>query len=252
MITAQDSAALVVAGALAGLVGTAGGITSLISYPALLAVGVPALPAAIANNVALVAYGPGAALASRPELRGRGRWLRGVAVVSVVGGAVGAGLLLTTPAGAFRRIVPFLVIAGVLALVLEPHLGTRRRQDHAQRHPFILVGLLFVLALYNGYFGAGSGVMTLTALLVLVDRRLVTANALKNVLVGAGVGAAAIVFALAGPVRWQAAGPLALGMLIGSSVGPRVTRRLPARWLRLIIALLGLVLAIELLINPSL
>lgn len=252
MITIQDAAALVGAGAIAGLVGTAGGITSLISYPALLAVGVPALPAAIANNVALVAYGPGAALASRPELRGTGRWLRGAAVVSVLGGLAGAALLLTTPAGAFQRIVPFLVIAGVAALLLEPRLATWRRRRRARERRLTLPGVLFVLALYNGYFGAGSGVMTLTAMLLFVDRRLVTANALKNVLIGAGVFAAAIVFAVSGPVRWQAAGPLALGMLIGSSLGPRVTRRVPARWMRALIALLGLGLAISLFVDPRL
>src|SRR5580658_424647 len=92
---------LLAAGIAAGMVGTAGGITSLISYPALLAAGVPALPANVANIVALVACWPGSALASRPELQGKASWLRRWAWVSAAGGAIGAALLLSTSPGAF-------------------------------------------------------------------------------------------------------------------------------------------------------
>ena len=108
---------LVVAGALAGMIGTAGGIMSLISYPALLAVGIPALPANVANIVAGVACWPGSAVASRPELAGRASWLRRWSLAAAAGGGVGAGLLLSTPDQAFNSLVPFLVAAGSLALL---------------------------------------------------------------------------------------------------------------------------------------
>lgn len=95
MISTIDSLALVVAGTAAGLIGSAGGITSLVSYPALLAVGLPALLANIANNVALVGCWPGSALASKPELHGNGSWLWRWALLAAAGSAAGAGLLLS-------------------------------------------------------------------------------------------------------------------------------------------------------------
>src|ERR1700761_4462128 len=137
MISTLDSAALVLAGAAAGLIGSAGGITSLISYPALLAVGLPALPANIANNVALVACWPGSALASKPELHGKAPWLSRWTPVAVVGAATGSTLLLLTPSGVFARVVPFLVAAGSLALLLEPRL-TAWRQRRGSQHKLAL------------------------------------------------------------------------------------------------------------------
>lgn len=246
-ISGLDAAALVGAGAVAGLVGSAGGITSMVSYPALLAVGLPPLTAGVANNVALVGCWPGSGLASRPELAGRGGWLRRMLPLSLVGGVAGAALLLVTPAGAFERIVPFLVALGSLALLAEPRMRAwRARRARSGSGTVALPGGLLVLSTYNGYFGAGSGVMTLTLLLVLVDPRLPTANALKNMAIGAGSIASAVVFVAAGPVRWAAVVPLAAGMLVGSSLGPRVSRRVPAGVLRVVIAVLGLALAVQL------
>src|ERR1700685_855908 len=109
---------LTAAGALAGLVGTAGGITSLVSYPALLLAGIAPLQANVANIVALVACWPGSALASRPELAGRGGWLRRWGVVAALGGTVGSVLLLVTPAGVFGRGVPVLGALGSLSALL--------------------------------------------------------------------------------------------------------------------------------------
>lgn len=250
MLTTLDTAALVVAGVIAGVVGSAGGITSLVSYPALLAVGLQARPASIANIIALVACWPGSAFASQPELKGWGGWLRRWSLVAAFGGAGGAVVLLLTPAGLFERIVPFLVAAASIALLFEPRLTAWRARRHEGTHVTALAAGVFPLSVYNGYFGAGSGVMILTLMLLLVDRRLPTANALKNMLIGAGTVASAAVFAFTGSVDWSAVIPLAIGMLIGSSLGPRVTRRLPARLLRLLIVLLGMVLAVQLWINP--
>lgn len=244
-----DAPVLVVAGAVAGLVGSAGGITSLVSYPALLAVGLPALPATIANNVALVGCWPGSALSSRAELRGTRAWLWRWAAVTAAGGAAGAALLLLTPPGVFERIVPALVAIGSLALVFEPRLTAwRQARGNNGTGVALPVGLL-ALSLYNGYFGAGAGVMTLTLMLLLVDRRLPVANALKNMLIGVGSLVSASIFAFTGSVDWSATACLGLGMLVGSNLGPRVARRLPARILRLVIAMLGIGLAIQLTLN---
>jgi uncharacterized membrane protein YfcA len=251
MISTLDSAALVLAGTAAGLIGSAGGITSLVSYPALLAVGLPALSANIANNVALVGCWPGSALASKPELRGTASWLWRFTVVAATGGAAGSVLLLLTPSGTFARVVPFLVAAGSLALLFEPRLRAWRQSRGTPDHKLALPAGLMALSLYNGYFGAGAGVMILTLLLVLVDRRLPTANALKNMLIGAASLVSALIFAFCGSVNWSAAAPLALGMLAGSRVGPLVARRLPAGLLRWLIVVLGMALATYLWLHPS-
>jgi hypothetical protein len=250
MISAPETTLIAAAGMLAGIVGTAGGITSLISYPALLAAGIPALRANVANIVALVACWPGSALASRPELQGQAPWLRRWVWVAAAGGAVGAVLLLSTPPGAFGRVVPFLVAAGSLALLLQPRLSALRRGDgHASR--LVLFGGLLSMSVYSGYFGAGSGVMILSLLLHTVDQHIARANALKNMLIGATAVISAAIFIVFGPVDWAAVVPLGIGMFAGSMIGPGVARHIPARVLRWLIALLGMSLAVKLWVAPA-
>ncbi len=251
MISLPDSVALVLAGAAAAVIGTAGGITSLISYPALLAVGLPALSANVANNVALVGSWSGSALGSKPELQGKAAWVWRWAAVAAVGGAAGAGLLLLTPSHLFDRLVPFLLTAGSIALLVEPAISAWRDQRAAKHNTFPLKAGISALSVYNGYFGAGSGVMTLTLLLVFVDHRLPTANALKNMLIGAGNVTSAVVLVIWGTVNWSATLPLAVGMLAGGRVGPVVARSLPAGVMRWLIVLFGIGLAVYLWIHPS-
>ena len=243
---------LAVAGAVAGLVGTAGGITSLVSYPALLLAGVAPLQANIANLVALVVCWPGSAVASQPELRGRGPWLRRWGAVAAVGGAAGSVLLLVTSQGVFARVVPFLVAAGSLALLGQPWLAARPswRPDVGWGRLLLPCGIV-VLSCYNGYFGAGSGVLTLALLLLATEPHLATANALKNVVLGAATITSAVLFALLTRVDWGAVAPLALGLFAGSLAGPWVARRLPARVLRWLVALSGLALAVHLWLSPA-
>ncbi|MHB1594113.1 MAG: sulfite exporter TauE/SafE family protein [Streptosporangiaceae bacterium] len=251
MITAPDVALVAGAGVLAGIVGTAGGITSLISYPALLAAGVPALRANVANIVALVACWPGSALASRPELEGQGAWVRRWVWVTAAGGAVGAVLLLSTPQGAFSVIVPFLVAAGSLALLFQPRNSAMRSRDRNRGNGYFLFAGLLSVSVYSGYFGAGSGVMTLGLLLHAVERRIASANALKNMLIGGTAVTSALVFAAFAPVDWAVVVPLGLGMFAGSVIGPRAARRIPAAALRWMVAFLGIGLAVKLWIAPT-
>ncbi|MGA8207468.1 MAG: sulfite exporter TauE/SafE family protein [Candidatus Dormiibacterota bacterium] len=250
--TALHFVVLLVAGALAGVVGSAGGITSLISYPALLLIGIAPLPATFTNSVALVACWPGSALTSRPELQNQGPWLRRWIPVVAAGSAVGAVLLLSTPAGLFDRVVPFLVALAALALLLQPQLSAWQR-SHAllgNRKRLLPLGL-FSLSAYNGYFGAGAGVMVLVLLLLLVDQHFPKANALKNMLVGAASVVAAVAFIFFGTVKWTAVAPLALGLFVGSTIGPFLARRIPSNWLRVVVALSGLGLALHLWIAPG-
>lgn len=242
------------AGVLAGVVGTAGGITSLVSYPALLLAGVAPLQASIANLVAVAACWPGSAAASRRELIGRGPWLRRLGIVAAAGGIAGSVLLLSTPAGVFGHVVPFLVAAGSLALLLQPWIAARpawQAGATARGRALLLPCGLLALSVYNGYFGAGSGVLTLALLLLTTEPVLVRANALKNMLVGAATLTSAVLFAVVTHVDWTAAGPLAAGLFAGSLAGPWAARRMPHALLRWLVALTGLALAVRLWTAPA-
>lgn len=240
-----DQLFLLAAGVVAGIVGTAGGITSLVSYPALLVAGLPALGANLANLVALVLCLPGAGLASRPELAGRGRWLARWAWLPALGSAGGSALLVSTSPGAFERVVPFLVAAGSIVLLAQPRLDARAGRRAQKRAPALVSGLLPV-SLYNGYFGAGAGVMTLVLMLFTADRDLPRANALKNVLIGVATLASAVVLVSLHRVDWHAVVPLGIGMFAGSNIGPRAARRVPPDVLRWVVGIFGVGFALQL------
>jgi uncharacterized protein len=246
-----DVALLLGAGVLAGMVGSAGGIASLISYPVLLAAGLPPKPANVADTVAFVACLPGSTVGSRPELQGQGRRVLQLSPLAVVGSAVGAALLLLTPAGVFGRIVPFLVAFAAVALLVQPRVSKwLEERPGADGWFWPQCGLLAVWV-FDGYWGVGAGVMALAVLTLAVETSLPRANALKNVLLGVADVACSIVFILYGPVRWAAVVPLALGVLAGSRIGPSLTRRVPAGVLRIVVALVGFGLAADLWLHPS-
>ena len=243
---------LLAAGVVAGVIGSGGGVTSLVSYPALLAVGIPPLSANIANLVAGVAIAPGAALSSRRELAETRSSLISLLPVVVLGTLLGAGLLLVTPPGVFARVVPYLVIAGSLVLVLQPALlKLRVREDGEGGSAIPMVLLVGAVSVYGGYFGAGSGVMLLAVLLLLVDSRVSSANAIKNMLLSVISLAAATVFVAIQPVPWGAVLPLAGGLLVGSSLGPIIVRHLPPSLVRWIAASFGFLLAVYLWLRPG-
>lgn len=236
---------LILAGILAGALGSAGAITSLVSYPALIAAGIPPLTANITNIVAGTALWPGSALASRPELHGRTPWLARHLPAAAAGAAIGVALLLHTSAHGFTQVVPFLVAGGSLAVLLSPVIT--RRSDHPPRLPgWGLDGAVLLVSVYAGYFGAASGVMTLAVVLIAATPHLPTANALKNMLIGVGSVIATLALILLHPIDWASTVPLALGMLAGSTLGPQVTRRVSPAVMRPLVATVGLGLAVAL------
>lgn len=243
-------ASLLGAGVLAGIVGSAGGIASLISYPVLLAVGLAPKPANVADTVAFMASLPGSALGSRPELQGQGRQVLRFAPLAIAGSAGGAVLLLFTPAAVFGRIVPFLVAFAALALLMQPRVSAWLDGRSGDGGRFWPQCALFAVWAFDGYWGVGAGVMALTVLALAVDTRLARANALKNVLLGVADVACSAVFILYGPVRWAMVAPLALGVLAGSRLGPSLTRRIPPGVLRIAVALVGFGLAAFLWLSP--
>jgi uncharacterized protein len=192
-----------------------------------------------------VACWPGSALTSRRELvTTRGSLTQMLPVAACAAGA-GSLLLLVTPPGVFSRVVPFLVALASLALLVQPWLTV-----HAARRPerarLLAWPLICLVSIYAGYFGAGSGVMLLALLLVLVDDRLPEANAIKNMLLGVMSLVSAAVFIVVRPVDWAAAAPLAIGLFGGSAIGPIIARRLPSRAIRWTVVALGFALAVDL------
>jgi uncharacterized membrane protein YfcA len=251
-VTVTEAFALFVAGAAAGFISTVVGLASLISYPVLLAVGLPPLTANMTNTVALLFTGAGAAAGSRPELAGQGSRIRRLAPVSALGGAAGAALLLITPGQAFQRIAPVLIGAASLALLIPA--GPRSQQGGDRGQPGFsrpgrggwLVAGVFGVTVYVGYFGAAAGIVMLAVLMATLAEPLARANAVRNVIGALANLVAAIGFAMFGKVDWAAVAPLAAGFLVGGWTGPVLVRRLPARLLRVVVALLGLAVAVKL------
>lgn len=237
---------LVGAGIAAGLAGSIAGLASLFSYPALLAVGLPATTANVTNTVALAFSSIGSVAGSRPELVGQGPSVRRFAAVAVLGGAFGAGLLLLTPDGAFERIVPFLVGGASLVLLAQPRIRVAAARFGSHRTGPAVWGGMLAVSVYAGYFGAAAGVLMLALLLVGLPVSLLRGNALKNLLLGVANAVAAVGFAVFGPVQWWAVLPLAIGLLGGAWTGPAVARRLPTALLRIGIGLAGIGLAVTL------
>lgn len=231
---------------MAGMVGSAGGIASLISYPVLLAVGLPPKPANVADTVAFVACLPGSALGSRAELRGKGRQFLRLVPTAIAGTIGGAALLLLTPGAVFERIVPFLVALASVVLLVQPRISSWLEKRSGSDHEFWAQCGLLAVWVFGGYWGVGVGVMALTVLVLGVEPDIARANALKNVLLGVADIACSVVFILFGSVHWTAVVPLGLGVLAGSRVGPSLARRIPPDVLRIVVALIGLGLAVDL------
>lgn len=248
-MNALGAALLLPAGIVAGVIGTAGGITSLVAYPALLAAGLPPLVANTTGSVALLGSGLASATRARADVAGRGRVVRRAAGAFAVLSLAGAVLLVRTPAGLFDAVVPFLVATGALVLLVQPAV-TRGLERRGRRPPRALLAVgAGAVALYNGYFGAGSGILLIALLLLSIEPVLHRANALKNVILVVADVLPAVLFVLLGTVVWAAAVPLGVGAAIGGLIGPAVARRVPAAVLRVLIACCGFLLAGVLLVR---
>lgn len=240
-------ALLVLAGIGGGLAGSIAGLASVATYPALLAVGMPPVAANITNTVALVFNGVGSVWGSRPELKGQGAFLLRTTPVAVLGGVLGAVLLLNTPAEGFEKLVPILIGLSAIAILLPPPVLIPGEQPRKSRAMKVLeAAAILSIAVYGGYFGAAAGVLLLALLLRVGGATLPHANAAKNVLLGAANSVAAVIFVFVAPVHWAAAIPLGAGCLIGSRLGPIVVRHAPATPIRLVIGAGGMVLAVKL------
>ena len=232
---------LVAVGIVAGIFnGVAGGGT-LLTFPALLALGLPALNANITSTVGVVPSYLGSALGFRSELSAQRSRIRSLLPAIVLGATAGALVLLNTPAGSFRSIVPWLVAAATLLFAVQPLLLrwlSGLHDDHPSRRFMLQLGSLLVAA-YGGYFGAAMGVMMLALYGLALAEQLTRVNALRSILSIVVSGIAALVFIIHGRVDWAAAAAIALGTLAGGWAGASVARRLPPALVRGVVVVIG-------------
>ncbi|MCI0396719.1 MAG: sulfite exporter TauE/SafE family protein [Chloroflexi bacterium] len=235
----------------AGAVNALAGGGTLISFPALVAVGVPAVAANVTNTVALSPGYLGATLGQARDLRGQGRRLWLLAPAGVIGGVIGGVLLLNTGERVFRSLVPFLILlASFLLAVQEPVRNTlvRRAGREKQAGPGAAGGWtalpVGLAAIYGGYFGAGVSVIVLAVLGLVLDDSLTRLNALKQAISFSINVAAAVFFLFSGEVVWEAAGVMAVGAVIGGALGGRLAGRIRPAALRRVVVVVGVVVAI--------
>ncbi len=252
--------AVLAAGFAAGGINAVVGSGTLVSFPVLLAVGIPPVPATISNSLGLIAGNASGAFGYRRELSGQGRRLLGLLPASVLGGLTGAFLLLHLPASTFEAVVPVLIGLAVVLVAVQPLVQRGLARNRTAALPEVqrvgpgrlaaLFGGAYLTGTYGGYFAASQGVLQIGIFGLLLRESLQRLNALKNVLTLAvnTVAAGAYVVVATDRIDWTAAALLAGGSLVGGYVSSRYGRRLPEIVLRTAIVVLGLI-AIAVLVN---
>jgi uncharacterized membrane protein YfcA len=248
-MTGGEMVAVVAAGFGASAINAAVGSGSLVSFPVLLAVGLPPLPATITNSLGIIPGGLSGSFGYRRELAQLRRWLPAMLTGAVLGALTGAWLLLHLPAEIFATVVPVLIALAAVLVATQPLINralTRRREHHADARPSagrraaLGVGS-YAASTYGGYFSASQGVLLIGIAGLIAPQPIQRLNALKNlntVTVNI-VAAGAYVLVAADQVVWPVAGLLALGSLAGGWAGATVGRRLPATLLRAAIVVLA-------------
>lgn len=237
--------ALLLAGLVGGGLNAVAGGGSLITYPTLMAVGVPALQANATNGIAVAPAYAAAAVGSRENLRGQRRRALLLIPTALVASACGALLLLNTPHSVFEAIVPFLVLAATVLMAIGPWVNRKvtRLNGGREPHPAVLHIGVFAGCLYGSYFNAALGLILIAVIAMGVSEKLARVGALKNfctMLVGV---VTTVMYGVWADVAWWAIGVLVPATFIGGYIGARVFQRIPERPLRIAIVAYGLVLS---------
>jgi uncharacterized protein len=238
-----------VASIVAGVINALAGGGGLIIFPLLMLVVAP-VTADATSAVALVLAYPTAVWRTRDQLAGvlRRGWFWLLLILSLLGGLIGALMLIRTGERNFIELVPWLVLLGTMIIVLRPVL-VRYRGGHSIEPNFspgwwpVAIASIFLVALYGGYFGAGIGILMIGALSFISPGDIRHVVALKNLLCGCLRGVAVIVLVLAGNVDWQYGAPMAIGGLVGGYVGGMVSHRANRTVVRSVVIVIGLAVA---------
>ena len=253
-MSVAEALLVVLAAVGAGTINTVVGSGTLLTFPTLLLLGMPPVAANVTNNLGLVPGALAGAIGYRKELSGAGPDLRRLVPMSLVGGLVGASLLLVLDPDVFRAVVPVLILVGVVLVLVGPRVNrwaSARRasgESSAARHGLAMQGGVLGAGVYGGYFGAAQGVLLMGVMGALSSEPLQRLNGYKNVLATVVNGVAAVVFLLVARDRidWLVVLLVAVGSTVGGILGATVGRRLPPRVLRGTIVVIGLVAVVNL------
>jgi len=251
-VSAADVVVVLAAGFGAGILTSTVGVASLLSFPVLVAVGVPPVTANTSNTIGMTPAGLSGSFGYREELREFPRVTGIVLVTSAVGAVAGSALLLGLPGSVFEVVVPWLILATCLLVGIQPTLKAWVHRRHPDGHddpdpsrmPVLTRVLATVTGVYGGYFGAGSGVMMLAVLGLGTSLEFRTLNALKTFAVMVSNVVATVVFVAVAPVEWRAVTILAAGSVVGGYVGARIGRVMPEALLRGLVVLAGVTAAV--------
>jgi uncharacterized membrane protein YfcA len=249
-VSAAELVAVLATGFGAGILTSTVGVATLLSFPVLVAVGLPPVVANASNTVGLA---PGAVSGSwgyRRELREQRGTAGAVLLTCAVGAVAGAVLLLALPATVFEAVVPWLILFTCLLVGAQPRISARLRARHGEEAPAPRTSMspatrffATLTGVYGGYFGAGSGVMMMAVLGLGLDLEFRQVNALKTLAVMAGNVVSGLIFVFAADLEWTAVGLLAAGSVVGGYAGSHLGRRLPASALRAGIVVMGVAAA---------
>lgn len=252
-MTGLEQLAVLVGGFGAGILTSTVGVASLLSFPILLAVGLPPVVANASNTIGMTPAGLSGSFGYRGELREHPRITFLVLVLCGAGGVAGALLLLALPPGVFEAIVPWLVLFTSLLVGIQPFITRRLRArrgveatDRVTMSP-VTACWTTLTGVYGGYFGAGSGVMMVAVLGFGLDLELRVVNALKTLAVMAANMVATLIFLFLADLDWVAIGLLATGSVVGGYVGSHIGRRLSPTLLRVLIVIAGVTASVLLL-----
>jgi hypothetical protein len=238
----------------AGVLSSTVGVASLLSFPTLVALGLPPVTANVSNTLGLIPGGLGGVVGYREEVREAGPVAKVIVVVCATGAVAGAALLLGLPPGVFEAVVPWLILFTCLLVGAQPRIAAWLRARSTERHgaerperrhmsPLTAV-FATLTGTYGGYFGAGAGVMMVAVLGLGTDLELRVVNGLKTLSLMVGNLVAGLIFVFVADPRWDAAALLAAGSLVGGYVGARIGRRLPDAVFRGAVVVAGVVAAV--------
>lgn len=231
-MTIADGAFLAVAAAAAGVVNALAGGGTLLTFPALLAAGIPPVVANATNTVALFPGQLASSLAYRTHIRDERRRAIGLGIPSLLGGGFGAWLLFALPESSFERAVPWLIVFACVVLALQGQLKHLVAKARHANHPAALWTTQLLISVYGGYFGAGIGILMLAAMGIMLPSSIQHANALKvlfSLLINA---TAAVYFVWMGSVRAPEAALMAVASIAGGFLGARLAQKLPPAGMR--------------------
>ena len=249
-MTLTEAFLVVATGLGAGVLSSTVGVASLLSFPILVALGLPPVVANVSNTLGLIPGGLGGVVGYRAEVREAGPIAKRIIVVCAFGGVAGAALLLGLPPGVFEAIVPWLILFTCLLVGAQPRISAWLRARNGERHGErrhmspATTAFATLTGVYGGYFGAGAGVMMVAVLGLGTDLELRIVNGLKTLSLMVGNIVAGLIFVVVADPRWDVVVLLAAGSLVGGYVGARIGRKLPDAVFRWAVVAAGVVAAL--------